>query len=86
MGTDDHDLRQHVLWLTYEGLVADAARFAGVSLAVARAARPQRFSQPSAVEDMRLTIAQVCASAGAEDALGEYLSTRWLEQFQPLPM
>ncbi|MES2960194.1 MAG: hypothetical protein V4792_18550, partial [Pseudomonadota bacterium] len=86
MAHDADEITQRVLRFTYDGLVNDAASFAGISLPAARALKPRRFSSHIEVERMRAGIKVYCTRLGADDELAEYLSTRWLEQFRPLAM
>lgn len=87
MAIDDHfDLQERVLALTYNGIVADTARFAGIDLDTARERKPRRFATRIEVERARLQIRHECRAAGAPDLLAEFFSTHWLQQFEPIAM
>lgn len=87
MSIDDHfDLQERVLALTYDGIVADTASFAGIDLAAARERKPQRFATRVEVERARMQIRTECQAAGAPDLLAEFFSTHWLQQFEPVAM
>lgn len=89
---DDRALKDRVLRLTHRALLDDAARFTDFTPpmsqyrgAVFEIERPRRFSTYAGIEEARWRIRNECFEARADEHLVEYLSTRWLARFEPLP-
>jgi len=71
------DLLQRVLHLTYRQLLADARHQPAGAL-------PRRFATLDALHATKAMIERLCQDHGAESEFIEYVSTRWLGQFEPV--
>lgn len=79
---DDHDeLKDHVLRLTYERMLADHAQHPGCASAPWQ--RPRRFVSRGALTEARSLIHRACDEADADSQLAEFFTTHWLRQFEP---